>query len=242
MSKFREMVEAKLSESKLQESFRIDDLTREYLRELYKEILDAKKFNDKAIEGAQAHDIFVTSAAVEGFTEEYNKIKRTLVEKIFDGMGTDYLHHQIEREIRQHLYDHPEVVKELESVDVENAIDFETFHKRTRNSYNHDLSNPAKQLLRLEKTLKYIRYIGSVRSYLGLSYGNTTNFNSMVGKYIDDLKISKNNNDPGKLIATVNASGRDVTGNLDHALEALKALGERVFPSDKNASIPQYND
>ena len=36
MSQFREMVEAKLSESKLQESFRIDDSTREYLRELYK--------------------------------------------------------------------------------------------------------------------------------------------------------------------------------------------------------------
>ena len=241
MSQFREMVEAKLSESKLQEGFRIDDSTREYLRELYKEILDAKKFNDRAIEGAKAHDIFVTSAAVEGFNEEYNKIIKTLVEKIFDNKGTDYLHHQIEREIRQHLYEHPEVVKELESVDVENAIDIDSFIKRMGKSRS-DLSNAAKHLLRLEKTLKYIRYIGSVRSYLGLSYGNTTNINSMVGNYLEDLKKARVAEEPGKLIATVNANGQNVSGNFGHALEALKALGERVFPSDKSASIPQYND
>lgn len=227
MSQFRKMVEAKLTESQdLKEDFRIDNKTRDELRSLYKAIKATLDINDKAREGAHADDPMKTLAAIKGFLEDYNNAGEILINRILGNRGTDDLHRSISREIRKAIVKNPEIVSELDKY--EDPQSFEDITSR--------ISEPAKELLKLEKTLRYVRYIGAIRAYLGYDYTNMLNKKSIVGRYVVTVERLMQEN-PTALINWVKTEGELASANLGHALSALTHLGTDIFPSDRSAPV-----
>lgn len=227
MSQFRKIVEAKLAESQnLKEDFHINNRTRDELRSLYKAIKATLDINDKACEGARADDPMKTLATIKGFLEEYDNAGKILISRILGDRGTDDLHRSISREIRKAIVKNPEIVNELDRH--EDPHNFEDIMSI--------VSEPAKELLKLEKTLRYVRYIGAIRAYLGYDYTNTLNEKSIVGRYIVTVKKLMEKN-PTALINWVKTEGGSVSANLNQALSTLTHLGTDFFPSDRSAPV-----
>lgn len=219
----------------LNERFLINNETRSTLRELYTVINKLIELNNIANKQAKANNIVKAIAAAKAFEDEYNeKVDKLLISNILDNSGTDALHEQVAREIRLFIANNPEVASELEKLKNEDIILLSKSYEDIDKAKN--LSDKAKRLLKLELSLKYIRYIGAIRSYLGYDAKNKISYLSATGIYRNKINKYLQDNDQDNLLNLLK-NNENVTVSLAEALNTLTQLGKNMFPLNKEVSL-----
>lgn len=247
MSMFKQIVEKQLQESsfgklELTENFVIDNETRSDLRTLYKEIMDGRDYLNNLFANIQNINDEELDGVVEEGRQIFSKIGQTLIGKILGGQGTDALHDHIAFEIRRLIVDHPEIVDELEKeTPKDDEIPFSVNIKSIVSGYGSHLSPAARELLKKEAALKYIRYLGAIRSYCGYGHDNHISTLSPMGRLLKDVLHWENKYIPFKPEVAPRVSFmRNTSGavsSLENALSTLEYLGKQIFPDDRAAEV-----